>query len=260
MKYRVYLLLMLAVTALLLAACSSAAEETPADQEPVVESGTAAEMASEPAEEPASDQVAAPTTEPTPEPTAEPTTAPTAEQAATTDPATAGAPASIPTAELSELPPGFIPFSAEEFTMELAHPVTWRVQEEPGFGVTVESRPDVLDDFPNINGAALIAYERDELAIEDVVEALRLSIFALGPPPETIFIERPTVSIFGDQEVATAFYDERGSGQVGFYVFVKNGDRGVFIFSVASGPNKDALMDILDAIIGTVSLAETLTS
>lgn len=237
MKYRIHFLPLLAVLAMLLVACGTQAEDNPPDRATAI-SGNGAETSSAETE----DQKV--------EPTIEPTVAPTVEPEPTVEPS--------PTPEATEEPEsssieGFDDYTAEALSIQVAHPDQWLVKEDPELGLILESAEGYFDAMPDVEGAGLIILPRDELAEEEIVEALRLSVFNLGPPP-TIFIEFPTVSTVGDHDVATAAFRESESGTEGFYVFIQNEEHGVFVFAVTSGLAKVEFLDLLESVIGTVVL------
>jgi hypothetical protein len=155
--------------------------------------------------------------------------------------------------------PDFAEFEADAFDIQLAYPNSWLITEEPEIGLFIESNEGFFDSLPDGEGAGIIIFPRDELASEEIVEALRVSVFNFGPPP-SIFINFPTVSMVGEQEFATAAFDERDTGTEGFYVFIQNGDRGVFVFAAASGLVKADFLNTLEEVIGTVMLGEVVAS
>jgi hypothetical protein len=198
------------------------------------------------------------TEEATQEPTAEPTNQPTAtpEPTATVEPSVEPS----PTPESTNEPAGisttdFNVYEAQAFDIQVAQPESWVVTEEPELGLIIESNEGYFETLPDANGAAILILPRDERAEEEVVEALRLSVFEIGPPP-TIFIEYPTVTMVGDQDVATAPFRVDESDMEGFYVFIKNDSQGVFVFAATSGIARAEFMKVMEAVIGTVTLGE----
>lgn len=198
------------------------------------------------------------TQEPTAEPTQEPTVTP--EPTATVEPTVEPSPTAEPTDETAGVSTtDFNLFEAQSFDIQVAHPESWVVTEDPELGLIIESNEGYFEALPDANGAAILILPRDELAEEEVVEALRLSVFEFGPPP-TIFIEYPTVTMAGDQDVAIAPYRVEESGVEGFYVFIKNDGQGVFVFATTSGIAKAEFMTIMEAVIGTITLGEAAAS
>jgi hypothetical protein len=189
------------------------------------------------------------------------TAAPIAQATASQDDALEPTSIPEPTLEPAEeiqiiVPAGFENYEAEAFGLRLAHPESWLVTEDPELGLKLESAEGYLRTMPDAEGAGMIIYPRDELAGEDIVEALRLSVFNFGPPP-SIFIEFPTVSMIGEHDIATAAFDERDSGMEGFYAFIQNGDHGVFVFAATTGLVMEDFLVTLEDVITTVNLVDS---
>ena len=151
-----------------------------------------------------------------------------------------------------DLGSGFERFAAESFDIQLSYPVAWFITEDPELGLIIESSEGYLDTMPDEEGATLIIFPEDDLADLDIVEALRQSVFNLGPSPE-LYIDYPTVEVVNGQSVATAAFRD-DSGISGYYVFIQNGDRGAFIFAATTGIAKAYYNPMVDLTIGSITL------
>jgi hypothetical protein len=227
-KYRIQILVLLAVISLALVACSTGDDNDSTAGESPTTSALSSDSAAEPASEPTATSEPVVDTEESPEDTED-----------SPD-------------ESSDLE---INFEAENFDIQLSVPAGWLVTEDPELGLTIESSEGYFGAMPDAEGAAVIILPRDELAGEDVVEALRQSVFDLGPPPD-IFIEYPTVSEVGDHTVASAAFNVREAGMDGFYVFIQREDQGVFVFAVSTGLGKAHFLGLMESVIGTVVLSD----
>ncbi len=191
------------------------------------------------------------------EETAAPVAQATASQDEELEPPSIPEPTLEPAEETQNIAPaGFENYEAEAFALRLAHPESWLVTEDPELGLILESVEGYFKTIPDAEGAGMIIYPRDELAGEEIVEALRLSVFDFGPPP-SIFIDFPTVSKIGEHDIAVATFQERDSGIEGFYTFIQNGDHGVFVFAATTGLVMDDFLVTLEDVIATVNLVDS---
>ncbi|MGB3716960.1 MAG: hypothetical protein WA996_21270 [Candidatus Promineifilaceae bacterium] len=236
MKFRIQILILLAVISLELVACSTGTE----DDSSTNDSPAASALTSVAATETASEATAAP----------EPATEPTATPEPAVDPLETPEEADESSAVSSDF---YNDFEAQAFDIQLSYPDGWLVTEDPELGLFVESSEGFFGSMPDAEGAAVIILPRDELAGEDIVEALRQSVFDFGPPPD-IFIEYPTVTKVGDHDVATAAFSERETGMEGFYVFIQHEGQGVFVFAASTGLAKLHFLGLMESVIGTVVL------
>jgi len=156
---------------------------------------------------------------------------------------------------ISETPSGFTEYHSEEFDIDLVYPEDWYISEDPDLGLVVESYEGILDTMPRAEGAALLVLPRNELAREEIVEALRQSVFDFGPMPQ-VYIEQPSVSVIGDQVFATAPFREDETGLSGYYVFVQSDDEGVFIFAVTTRIARSSFISLMETTMNSVILGD----
>jgi hypothetical protein len=247
LKRKIQISLIFSAFVLLLAACSGQSEDIPTAQP---------ELSSEiaPAEE---NEATRATATPVAQATAAPIAQATASQDDALEPTSIPEPTLEPAQEIQNIAPaGFENYEADAFGLQLVHPESWLVTEDPELGLILESVEGYFETIPDAEGAGMIIYPRDELAGEEIIEALRLSVFDFAPPP-SIFIDYPTVSMIGEHDIAIATFQERDSGIEGFYTFIQNGDHGVFVFAAATGLVMDDFLIILEDVIGTVNLVDS---
>ena len=151
---------------------------------------------------------------------------------------------------------GLAPYQSTHFDIQLGIPEDWLVQEDPELGITIESGEGVFQEMPSVEGAAILILPRNELASEEIVEALRLSVAEYGPAP-SIFIEYPTVSQVGDNEVATAAFRIRETGIEGYYVFIQDEGEGVFVFAATTGLAKAYFLGLVESTIDSTNLGDS---
>jgi hypothetical protein len=236
-KFKIQILILLTAVSLVLVACSTGTK----DNSTTNDSPTAAALTSDAATEPASEATD------TPEPTSKPTATPEPED----DPVETPDAADESPADSFDFDNDF---EAQAFDIQLSYPDGWLVTEDPELGLIIESSEGFFESMPDAEGAAMIIVPRDDLAGEDVVEALRQSVFDSGPPPD-IFIEYPIVTKVGDNDVATAPFSERETGMEGFYVFIQHDGQGVFVFAASTGIAKAHFLGLMESVIGTVTLS-----
>jgi hypothetical protein len=155
----------------------------------------------------------------------------------------------------SETLSGFTEYHSEDFDIDLAYPEDWHISADPDLGLVIESFEGFFDSMPKTEGAALIIIPRNEFAREEIVEALRQSIFEFGPMP-TVYIERPEVSVIGDQVFATSPFREDETGLEGYYAFVQSDDEGAFIFGVTTRIAKSAFIGLVETTMNSVILGD----
>jgi hypothetical protein len=240
---------MFAGLALVLAACSTASDPAAGDdskRESEALSDTSKLQSTEVSAD--LEPTSSPTT--TPEPTAPAeliaTVEPTAESKLSTE---------EPVNSVREIPPDFTEFQAEVFDIQLAYPDDWTISENPDLGLVVESSEGVFESMPRAEGAALLVFSRNELAREEIVEALRQSIFDFGPMP-MVYIEQPTVAVIGDQVFATAPFSEDETGLAGYYVFVQSDDQGAFIFAITTKIARSSFLSLVETTLNSVILGD----
>jgi hypothetical protein len=156
---------------------------------------------------------------------------------------------------VGEIPSGFTEYQSKEFDIDLAYPEDWHISEDPDLGLVIESFEGFFDSMPRTEGAALIIIPQNELAREDIVEALRQSIFEFGPMP-TVYIERPEVSVIGDQVFATSPFREDETGLEGYYAFVQSDDEGAFIFGVTTRIARSTFLSLVETTMNSVILED----
>jgi hypothetical protein len=232
-KFRIQILILFIAISLALVACSTGTEEDATAND----SPAARNLTSDAATE--ARDIPEPTIEPTaaPEPTVDPVEKPE---------------------EVDESPADSTVFSnefeAQGFDIQLSYPDGWSVTEDPELGIFVESSEGFFASMPDAEGGAVMILPRDELADEEIVEALRQSVFDSGPPPD-IFIDYPIVTTVGDHDVATAAFNERETGIEGYYVFIQREGRGVFVFAASTGIAKLHFLGLMESVIDTVTLS-----
>lgn len=239
LKRKIQISLIFTAFVLLLAACSGQSEDIQTAQPELSSENAPAQEVEAPGQ------------------TAAPIAQATASQDDALEPTSIPEPTLEPVEETQNIAPaGFENYKAEVFGLQLAHPESWLVTEDPELGLIIESIEGYFETIPDAEGAGMIIYPRDELASEEIIEALRLSVFDFGPPP-SIFIDYPTVSMIGEHDIAVATFQERDSGIEGFYTFIQNGDHGVFVFAAATGLVMDDFLVTLEDVIGTVNLVDS---
>lgn len=249
MKRSSLFFILFAGLALVLAACSTASDPAAGDDSrresealsdtPKLQS-TEVSTDSEPTSGPAT----------TPEPTApaelSDSVEPTAESKQSSD---------EPAESVREIPSDFTEFQAEVFDIQLAYHEDWLISENPDLGLVVESSEGIFDSMPRAEGAALLVFPRNELAREEIVEALRQSVFDFGPMP-MVYIEQPTVTVIGDQVFAIAPFREDETGLSGYYAFIQSDDEGAFIFAVTTKIARSSFIGLLETTVNSVILGE----
>ncbi|HET6446583.1 MAG TPA: hypothetical protein VFI27_18590 [candidate division Zixibacteria bacterium] len=254
MKQKTLIVILITVLAFVLAACSSGSKDTSAPEDASASGDSSpvndAEVSSDSQGEDANSAK--------PDPTSVPAVTP--EKAAADEPAIEPTESTDEVSESAGDPAeDFTKFDAEAFDIQLAYPEGWQVTEDPDLGLIIESSEGILELLTTKEGAAIVILPRDELADEEIVEALRQSVFSFGPAPD-VFIEYPTVSVNGDHDVATAAFRERESGIEGYYVFIQNEGQGVFVFAASTGLAKAYFLGLLEATIDTVELGDGSTT
>ena len=156
---------------------------------------------------------------------------------------------------VSETLLGFTEYHSEDFDIDLVYPEDWHISEDPDLGMVIESFEGIFDSMPRAEGAALIIIPKNELAREEIVEALRQSIFDFGPMP-AVYIERPAVTVIGEQVFATAPFREDETGLEGYYAFVQSDDEGAFIFAVTAQIARSTFLSLVETTMNSIILGD----
>ncbi len=246
------IIIIMTILVLLLAACSGS-DDQDRSEETVVVAEFPVETTADPTTVPEVTSTSEPMVEPTSTVEATATVKPTATNEPTTEPPQDDELQS--SSSTAEDPGELVTYIGETFPISIEYPSTWSLSDDPSFGLLLESSEGFVDQLPNGDGAILFVIPQDpnELEGDNVTVKLLTAILRFGLPGSAEIADPDSYNI-EQQEFAVSEYVDNESDVDGFFAVILNGEQVAVVFSAASGEDRARNIEILESILGSVTL------